>query len=45
MEAAVEREEVAALLLALGERAPRLLSPAEIAPLAEKYGSPWPVTD
>jgi 3-dehydro-4-phosphotetronate decarboxylase len=41
VEAAVELEEVSALLLALGGRAPRLLSPAEIAPLTRTYGSPW----
>ncbi|MDQ1033872.1 ribulose-5-phosphate 4-epimerase/fuculose-1-phosphate aldolase [Streptomyces sp. V3I8] len=41
VEAAVELEEVSALLLALGGRTPRLLSPAEIAPLTRKYGAPW----
>ncbi|MFH9472105.1 class II aldolase/adducin family protein [Streptomyces clavifer] len=41
VDAAVELEEVAALLLALGGRTPRLLSPEEIAPLARKYASPW----
>ncbi|MEU8624541.1 class II aldolase/adducin family protein [Streptomyces sp. NPDC048669] len=41
VDAAVELEEVSALLLALGDRTPRLLTPEEIAPLAEKYASPW----
>ncbi|KAA0941232.1 class II aldolase/adducin family protein [Streptomyces apricus] len=41
VEAAVELEEVCALLLSLGARAPRLLAPAEIASLARTYGSPW----
>lgn len=45
VESAVELEEVSALLLALGERAPRLLSAEEIAPLTQKYGSPWTVAD
>ncbi|WP_406151227.1 class II aldolase/adducin family protein [Streptomyces sp. NBC_01012] len=41
VEAAVELEEVSALLLALGERSPRLLTPEEAGALAEKYDSPW----
>ncbi|MFE5244175.1 MULTISPECIES: class II aldolase/adducin family protein [unclassified Streptomyces] len=41
VDAAVELEEVSALLLALGERSPRLLTPGEAAGLAETYGSPW----
>lgn len=41
VEAAVELEEVSALLLALGERSPRLLTPEEADALAEKYDSPW----
>ncbi|MFG2427470.1 class II aldolase/adducin family protein [Streptomyces sp. NPDC048590] len=41
VEAAVELEEVSALLLALGGRAPRLLTEEEARSLGEKYGSPW----
>ncbi|OON74680.1 class II aldolase/adducin family protein [Streptomyces tsukubensis] len=41
VDAAVELEEVSALLLALGERPARLLTPAEAEVLAAKYGSPW----
>ncbi|MFE4455388.1 class II aldolase/adducin family protein [Streptomyces sp. NPDC056796] len=41
VDAAVELEEVSALLLALGERSPRLLTPDEAGALAQKYGSPW----
>ncbi|MFD6274782.1 class II aldolase/adducin family protein [Streptomyces sp. NPDC060209] len=41
VDAAVELEEVSALLLALGERSPRLLTPEEAGALAEKYDSPW----
>ncbi|MFJ8857843.1 class II aldolase/adducin family protein [Streptomyces sp. NPDC102451] len=41
VDAAVELEEVSALLLALGERSPRLLTPEEAGALASAYGSPW----
>ncbi|MFJ8750276.1 class II aldolase/adducin family protein [Streptomyces sp. NPDC102441] len=41
VDAAVELEEVSALLLTLGERSPRLLTPEEADALAEKYDSPW----
>ncbi|MFB4426502.1 class II aldolase/adducin family protein [Streptomyces sp. QL37] len=41
VDAAVELEEVSALLLALGERSPRLLTPEEAGALGEKYDSPW----
>ncbi|MDF6022710.1 class II aldolase/adducin family protein [Streptomyces sp. JH34] len=41
VDAAVELEEVSALLLSLGERTPRLLTPEEAGALAETYGSPW----
>ncbi|MEU2681368.1 class II aldolase/adducin family protein [Streptomyces sp. NPDC007107] len=41
VDAAVELEEVSALLLALGERSPRLLTPGEAGALASAYGSPW----
>lgn len=40
-DAAVELEEAAALLLTLGERATRLLTPEECTALAQRYGSPW----
>ncbi|MEU8150941.1 class II aldolase/adducin family protein [Nonomuraea sp. NPDC048901] len=41
VEAAVEVEEVCALLLLLGDREPRLLADAEIRELTGKYGTPW----
>ncbi|MEU0147381.1 class II aldolase/adducin family protein [Streptomyces sp. NPDC006288] len=41
VDAAVELEEVSALLLALGERSPRLLTSDEAGVLARKYDSPW----
>ncbi|PWS49943.1 aldolase [Streptomyces sp. FT05W] len=41
VDAAVELEEVSALLLSLGERSPRLLTPAEADALARTYDSPW----
>ena len=41
VDAAVEIEEVAALLLGLGQHRPRLLAPAEIGELTAKYGTPW----
>ncbi|MFJ4122712.1 class II aldolase/adducin family protein [[Kitasatospora] papulosa] len=41
VDAAVELEEVSALLLSLGERSPRLLTPAEADVLARTYDSPW----
>ncbi|MFJ8884858.1 class II aldolase/adducin family protein [Streptomyces sp. NPDC102402] len=41
VDAAVELEEVSALLLALGERSPRLLTDEEARVLAEKYDAPW----
>lgn len=41
VDAAVEIEEVAALLLGLGQHRPRLLEPAEIRELTAKYGTPW----
>ncbi|GAA2980111.1 MULTISPECIES: class II aldolase/adducin family protein [Streptomyces] len=41
VDAAVELEEVSALLLALGGRPARLLTPEEADGLARKYGSPW----
>ncbi|WP_129842018.1 class II aldolase/adducin family protein [Streptomyces sp. RFCAC02] len=41
VDAAVEIEEVAALLLLLGERERRLLAPEEIEELTGRYGSPW----
>jgi 3-dehydro-4-phosphotetronate decarboxylase len=40
-EAAVEIEEVSALLLLLGAHPPRLLTTAEAEALAERYGSCW----
>ncbi|MDT0436479.1 MULTISPECIES: class II aldolase/adducin family protein [Streptomyces] len=40
-EAAVEIEEVSALLLLLGARHPRLLTPAQARALAARYGSCW----
>ena len=40
VDAAVELEEVSALLLSLGERSPRLLTPAEADALARTYDSP-----
>ncbi|MEU0137385.1 class II aldolase/adducin family protein [Streptomyces sp. NPDC006296] len=41
VDAAVELEEVSALLLALGDRSPRLLTPEEAEMLARTYGAPW----
>ncbi|MFR9728263.1 class II aldolase/adducin family protein [Saccharopolyspora sp. MS10] len=41
VDAAVELEEVAALLLGLGQHVPRLLEPAEITALTTRYGTPW----
>ncbi|MGW7353700.1 class II aldolase/adducin family protein [Streptomyces sp. NPDC054784] len=41
LEAAIEVEEVSALLLALGERPARLLSTAEATALAARHGSCW----
>ncbi|MCW8220033.1 class II aldolase/adducin family protein, partial [Streptomyces griseolus] len=41
VDAAVELEEVAALLLSLGERPARLLTPEEAGQLARTYDSPW----
>lgn len=41
VDAAVELEEVSALLLALGERSPRLLTDDEARALGETYGAPW----
>ena len=41
VEAAVELEEVSALLLLLGEREPRLLRDAEIRDLTSRYDSVW----
>ncbi|RKN41223.1 class II aldolase/adducin family protein [Streptomyces hoynatensis] len=40
-DAAIELEEVCALLLLLGGREGRLLAPGEAAGLAERYGTPW----
>ncbi|MFC5823623.1 class II aldolase/adducin family protein [Nonomuraea insulae] len=40
-DAAVEVEEVCALLLLLGDREARLLTAAEIRDLTGKYGTPW----
>ncbi|MBO3677220.1 class II aldolase/adducin family protein [Streptomyces sp. NEAU-YJ-81] len=39
--AAIELEEVSALLLLLGDRTPRLLPPDVVRSLARRYGSPW----
>jgi 3-dehydro-4-phosphotetronate decarboxylase len=44
VEAAVELEEVCALLLLLGDREPRLLADGEARELAARYGSPWEVS-
>ena len=41
VDAAVELEEVAGLLLLLGARTPRLLAPHEARALAERYGTDW----
>ncbi|MEV0388267.1 class II aldolase/adducin family protein [Nonomuraea sp. NPDC050643] len=41
VDAAVEVEEVCALLLLLGDREPRLLTAAEISDLTGRYGMPW----
>ncbi|APU14899.1 MULTISPECIES: class II aldolase/adducin family protein [Actinoalloteichus] len=38
---AIEIEETARLLLALGARPPRTLEPAEVRELTERYQSPW----
>ncbi|MGY0021324.1 class II aldolase/adducin family protein [Streptomyces sp. YJ-C3] len=41
IDAAVELEETAALLLSLGQLPARLLTPQEAQELADKYGTPW----
>jgi 3-dehydro-4-phosphotetronate decarboxylase len=41
VDAAIELEEVCTLLLSIGDRPMRVLTPAETAELAEKYDSPW----
>ncbi|PKA38183.1 class II aldolase/adducin family protein, partial [Streptomyces sp. SM8] len=41
VDAAVEIEEVSALLLALGDRPARLLTEEEAGELAQRYGSCW----
>ncbi|WP_019544711.1 class II aldolase/adducin family protein [Streptomyces sulphureus] len=41
VDAAVELEEVAGLLLLFGARAPRLLEPEEAGALAARYGTEW----
>jgi ribulose-5-phosphate 4-epimerase/fuculose-1-phosphate aldolase len=43
VDAAIELEEVCALLLLIGDRPARLLSDAEAIELAERYDSPWSV--